>query len=76
MLLIFMLQQHRGIVIATAKIRRLSTGIRLLVKSGCGRVVTTGLHILNAGSRLKKKITLQLHVIYVVKDWKWRVTGC
>ena len=75
-ILIYVLQQYRSIVIATVRIRRPSIGTRLLVRSGCGRVVTIGLLILNAGSRQKKKITIQLHVIYVGRDWGLMATGC
>lgn len=68
MFLIFIVTQYRSIVIVTVKIGRLSTGTRLLVRSGCGRVVTIGQHILNVGSGQKRKITIQPHVIYAGKD--------
>jgi hypothetical protein len=75
-LLIFIVTQYRSIVIATVRIRQLFTGTRLLVRSGCGKVVTIGLRILDAGSRHKRKITIQLHVIYVGRDWRLMATGC
>ena len=75
-LLIFIATQYRSIVIATVRIGQLFIGTKLLVRSGCGKVVTIGLHILNAGSRQKRKTTIQLHVIYVGRDWRLMVIGC